>query len=67
MQREAVSKRRTGLTSLGDHQAHAKVRARHVRLVFVSPSADLRLIFISLYLAIINLYFTRTYRNPSTH
>jgi len=24
----------TGLTSLGDHQARAKVRARHVRLVF---------------------------------
>jgi hypothetical protein len=35
---------RTGLTSLGDHQARAKVRASDVRLVFAWSSADLRLI-----------------------
>jgi len=34
----------TGLTSLGDRQARAKVRASHVRLVFAWSSADLRLI-----------------------
>lgn len=56
----------TGLTSFGDDQARAKVRARHVRLGFVWPSADLRLIFISLFLVVVNRLLARTYENGCT-
>ncbi len=40
----------TGLNDDGDYQARAKVRARHVRLVFARPSAELRLIYTLLFL-----------------
>jgi hypothetical protein len=53
----------TGLTSFGG-QARAKVRAKHVLLALIRPSADLRLIFISLYLTTVNRFATRTYENP---
>lgn len=40
------------------------MRVTHVRLVFGRPSADLCLIYIGLYLKIINPYATRTYKHP---
>ena len=51
----------TGLASFGG-QARAKVRANDVRLVYAWSSADLRLIYMSLFPAIINPVTTRTYK-----
>jgi len=61
----SLNTRWAGLTSFGD-QARAKVRANDVRLVFAWSSAGLRLIYTSLYPAIIKPFVTKTYKMPQT-